>query len=304
MIKNGLLVKGVGGLYSVQTDDALYTCTARGVFRNKKISPLAGDKVSILIEDEEKKTASIQTIEPRKNTLLRPAAANIDRVIVTMAAAQPDFNAGLLDRFLIIVARAGIEAVVCINKSDLLGPSVVDAPLFMPYKMAGYPVIFVSAKTEGGLAPLHAALAGKLTVFAGPSGVGKSSLINTLLPHAQQEVGEISTKLRRGKHTTRAATVNTVNANEDVSMTLAERLKNGYVVDTPGFSSLDIEQIPPRELGLYFKEFLPFIGLCKFTDCTHNIHDKTEHCAVKAQINKKIHKKRYDSYLKIMNHVV
>lgn len=290
MTKNGIITKGVGGLYAVLTPEGLYACTARGVFRNKKVTPLAGDKVEIFIEDE--LTATITSIAPRKNTLLRPAVANVDQVIIVMSARQPDFNPGLLDRFLVLAARAGIDAVICINKCDLLtGLSDKDNPVFTPYKIAGYEIIFVSALAMNAKALLDS-MAGKLTVFAGPSGVGKSSLINALLPDARREVGEISNKLKRGRHTTRAAEI----------LLLEKSPQGGFVVDTPGFSSLETEAIPPRDMALYFKEFTPFLGQCRFNDCLHFSHDKTEDCAVKEQVGKAIHPARYGSYLKMISH--
>jgi ribosome biogenesis GTPase len=290
MIKNGLLTKGVGGLYNVLTEENTYTCTARGSFRNKKITPLAGDRVEISIEDEQ--TATITSIQPRKNTLLRPAMANIDQIIVTLSAAQPAFNPGLLDRFLILAAQAKINAVICINKCDIYeaekGASAMDDPLFIPYRMAGYPLIFVSAKQKTGLYPLREIMAGKLSVFAGVSGVGKSSLINRLLPHAAQEIGEMSTKLKRGKHTTRTVEI----------LPLGITAEEGFLADTPGFSSLTIEAIPPRDMASYFIEFVPFITHCKFNNC---LHHKESDCAVKAQVGLSIHPLRYESYIKLIS---
>ncbi|MCL2605500.1 MAG: ribosome small subunit-dependent GTPase A [Defluviitaleaceae bacterium] len=278
-------------MYTVLTGDGYYPCTARGIFRNKKITPLAGDKVQILVESEQ--TATITSIEPRKNALIRPAVANIDQVIVTLSVKQPAFHAGLLDRFLVLAAHAGIDAVICINKCDLMQrTSEGIPPMFMPYKTAGYPIIFTSRNDPDGIDALREIMADKLTVFAGPSGVGKSSLINALLPHAKQEIGDISAKLKRGKHTTRAAEI----------LLLGEGTENGFVVDTPGFSSLEIEAIPPRDMASYFKEFVPFLGQCRFNDCLHSTHDGIEDCAIKAQVGKTIHPARYESYLKMVNH--
>ncbi|MCL2189505.1 MAG: ribosome small subunit-dependent GTPase A [Defluviitaleaceae bacterium] len=299
MNKDGLITKGVGGLYTVRTPDGDYFCSARGAFRNKKISPLVGDNVEITIESEAERSGAISVIYPRRNVLTRPAVANIDRVIVTASAAQPAFNAGLLDRLLVLVARAGISAVICITKCDLLDPkntlcgvSLADDPLFLPYSMAGYPLFFTS--TQGafheGLTSLRAEMAGHISVFAGVSGAGKSSLINALLPNAKLETGEISTKLKRGKHTTRAAEI----------LPLGNTPKDGYVVDTPGFSSLEIDTIPPREMATYFIEFAPYAGECKFNDCLHGTHDKEQDCAVKREIGDKIHPERYKAYVKMI----
>jgi len=271
MIKAGLITKGVGGEYTVSCDDGIYICTARGVFRNRQITPFVGDHVLI---DTNKK--SIDSIKPRKNVLRRPPVANIDQVIVTMAAREPSFHAGLLDRFLVIAAYEGIDAVICINKYDLhKGPDI-----YAPYAKAGYPLVKVSAATGLGIDELRELMDGKLNVFAGPSGVGKSSLINILVPEAKMETGDISARLGRGKHTTRHAEILT--------------LGTGHCVDTPGFSSLEVEGIPSAALGECFPEFEAYIGQCKFSDC---LHDKELECAVKEQVGKTIHSPRYESYI-------
>ena len=272
MNRAGLITKGVGGEYTVVCDNETYICTARGVFRNRQITPYVGDYV---IVDTNKN--AIDSIKPRRNVLRRPPVANIDQVIVTMAAREPAFHAGLLDRFLVQVAYEGIDAVICINKYDMhQGP---DTP-FLPYIQAGYPVVRLSVVSGQGIDELKRLMEGKLNVFAGPSGVGKSSIINMLIPGADMEIGDISVRLRRGKHTTRHAEI--------------LRLDAGYLVDTPGFSALDVEGIPARDFAGLFLEFEPFLGLCKFSDC---IHDKEANCAVKAQVGGAIHPVRYESYL-------
>jgi len=271
MIRDGLITKGLGGEYTVVCDDDVYICTARGVFRNRQITPFVGDHVVI---DVNKK--AIQTIKPRKNILRRPPVANIDQVIVTMAAAEPEFHAGLLDRFLVIASYENVDAVICINKYDLhKGPDI-----YSHYKDAGYPLVYVSAAKGTGLDNLVTIMEGKLNVFAGPSGVGKSSLINAVLPEAKMETGDISQRLGRGKHTTRHAEI------------LA--LRAGYLVDTPGFSSLEIEGIPVEDIGGCFPEFERFFGQCKFNNC---LHDKEADCAIKQHVGGVIHPKRYESYL-------
>jgi len=272
MNRAGLITKGVGGEYTVVCENETFICTARGVFRNRQITPYVGDYVII---DTNKR--AIDSIEPRKNMLRRPPVANIDQVIVTMAAARPAFHAGLLDRFLVQAAYEGIDAVICINKYDLhKGPDTA----FLPYIGAGYPVVRLSTVSGLGLDELRGLMEGKLNVFAGPSGVGKSSLINTLVPGANMEIGDISERLRRGKHTTRHAEI--------------LRLGDGYLVDTPGFSALEVEGIPAGEFAGLFLEFEPYMGQCKFSNC---LHDKEVDCAVKAQVGGAIHPARYESYL-------
>ena len=271
MSKAGLITKGVGGEYTVVCDDGAYICTARGVFRNRQITPFVGDHV--IIDPEAK---AINSIEPRKNVLRRPPVANIDQVIVTMAATQPAFHAGLLDRFLVLAAYENIDTVICINKYDLHD----GADFCQPYVQAGYPLVKVSTVTGDGLDELRNIMDGKLNVFAGPSGVGKSSLINLLVPGAEMEIGVISERLRRGKHTTRHAEI--------------LNLGDGFCVDTPGFSSLETEDIPVEDFAGLFLEFEPFLGQCKFSDC---IHDKENDCAIKEQVGEAIHPSRYESYL-------
>ena len=268
---SGLITKGVGGEYTVVAGSEVYICTARGVFRNRQETPHVGDHVMIDVNKR-----AICEIKPRTNMLTRPPVANIGQVIVTMAAREPAFHPGLLDRFLVLAAHENIPAVICINKYDLhTGPDV-----YRPYTDAGYPVVKVSAATGQGLAQLKEHMAGKLNVFAGPSGAGKSSLINALIPGATMETGHISARLKRGKHTTRHAEI--------------LPMGTGFCVDTPGFSSLETDKIPPEAFAELFLEFVPFLGQCKFKDC---MHDKETGCAVKEQVGGVIHPGRYESYL-------
>jgi len=282
---DGIIIKGVGGAYTILASNGKqYVCSPRGIFRNKNTTPLIGDSVTISVTDEIKQIGTLHTIKPRKNELRRPPVANIDQVIITVATAQPAFNAGLLDRFLVLVAYENIPVLICVNKSDI---TKTDSS-FAPYIMAGYPLVYTSATTNEGLNSLRTHMAGKINVFAGPSGVGKSSLINALSPKLTLVTGELSTKLGRGKHTTRHSEIFPLSA-DDPTM--------GYCVDTPGFTSLEIETIPKNELSSLFPEFEPYTGECRFNNC---LHIKEKDCAVKEQVGKTVHPMRYESYVKMV----
>ena len=272
-------------MYTVFVDSVIYTCKARGLFRNKKggknITPLIGDRVEISVTDCDKKTGVINKILPRKNELIRPPVSNIDQVIITMATAQPAFNSGLLDRFLVLVAYEDIPVLICVNKSDIQAKD----DSFAPYVNAGYPLVYTSTIARDGLGTLIGHMAGKTSVFAGPSGVGKSSLINALSPKLELETGELSTKLNRGKHTTRHSEIFPLDK------------VDGFCVDTPGFSSLEVANIPKNMLGPLFREFEKWIPNCRFSDC---LHDRERDCAVKEQLGKSITNTRYESYIKIL----
>ena len=271
----GQVIKCIAGMYTVlTTNKILITCTARGKFRKLKLTPMVGDFVEIDSEP------ALSSIMPRKNMLNRPFVANIDVAVIIMAASEPEFNPGLLDRFLVLSEYANISPVICINKADLCDISEKTAP----YQQAGYDIIFVSAKSGQGLEYLKEYMKDGLYVFAGPSGVGKSSIINRLIPGANMQTGELSTRLSRGKHTTRHA--------EILQIPLG-----GQVIDTPGFSSLETDIIPKNELAALFKEFLPYIPKCNFNNC---IHIKEVNCAVKNEVGENIHPLRYESYKNMM----
>ena len=298
MNKTGRIIKGVGGIYTVFAENRLYQCIPRGLFRNTGETPLVGDYVAITVMNGEKSEASLHTIFPRKNSLVRPLAANIDQVIVTVSTKEPAFNAGLLDRFLVLISDADIETVICVNKSAQEGhktanrlqsaqPAYIYNSLFEPYVTAGYTVVFTDALSGFGLHELKNQMKGKLNLFAGPSGVGKSSLINALNPALSLETGVLSKKTSRGKHTTRHTEI----------FPLGSTAGDGYCFDTPGFTALDFSKISKEKLGYLFREFLPFISNCKYANCWHV---KEENCAVKDQIGTKIHKLRYESYVKIL----
>lgn len=275
----GIITKGVGGKYMVFASGAYYTCTPRGIFRNRNLTPLVGDNVEITVTDSESMLGILHTLHPRNNYLVRPPVANIDQVIITVATASPAFNAGLLDRFIVMAAHQGIHTIICVNKADIK----IDSS-FQPYIAAGYTVVYTSAVAGTGLDVLLGHMAGKVSVFAGPSGVGKSSLLNCLNPQLQLETGVLSTKLARGKHTTRHSQIFPLN------------VENGYCVDTPGFTSLEVDDIPKNALAALFLEFVPHIGNCKYYDC---MHLQERDCAVKAQVGHTISQIRYESYVNL-----
>ena len=284
MEKHGRIIKGIAGFYYVRTeDDSLYECKARGSFRNEKKKPLVGDYVTISILDEEKKTGSLDQIGERKNELIRPAAANVDQALVIFAMDNPKPNFMLLDRFLIMMEREDVPAVICFNKKDLATAEELEF-LYETYQSCGYQVILSSALKGEGLGEIEAVLKGKTTVVAGPSGVGKSSLTNSLQEEVEMETGEISRKLKRGKHTTRHAQIIPVS-------------QDTFLVDTPGFSSLYIENMEEQELKDYFPEFRKYEGQCRFQGCRH-IHEPG--CAVKEALeNNEISRLRYEDYLEL-----
>ena len=276
----GKIVKGIAGFYYVDViGSGVYECKAKGIFRKEKKKPLVGDYAVIDVIDEEKKTGNLIEICPRKNTLIRPAVANVDQALVIFAVSRPNPNLGLLDRFLVTMARQGLPTVICFNKLDLKEEC---EDLRRIYEKSGCRVIFTSTKTNEGIEDVKKLLSGKTTTVAGPSGVGKSSMINLLYPHAEMEIGEVSHKIERGKHTTRHSELFRIE-------------KETYLIDTPGFSSLYLENLEANELKNYFPEFEPYEQSCRFLGC---VHAKEPDCAVKMAVSDgEISKERYDSYL-------
>lgn len=285
-MRQGKIVKGIAGFYYVYVaGSGLYECKAKGVFRKQKQKPLVGDDVQIDIISEEEMTGNVADILPRKNALVRPAVANVDQAFVIFAAASPKPNLNLLDRFLLMMEQQDVPTIIGFNKEDLASEEELDV-LREAYRTSGYPLLFFSAKKKDGIGAVRELLEGKTTTVAGPSGVGKSTLINLLAPDVQMETGAISEKIQRGKHTTRHSQMIYLGGDT-------------FIFDTPGFSSLTVDFFEKETLGTLFPEFEPFEKSCRFTGCSH-IGEPD--CGVKdALACGKISRSRYDNYLQIYN---
>lgn len=282
---NGIILKGVGGFYSVEAADAVYVCKARGAFRKQGLTPLAGDRVRITVYDGDAEN-TIDEIEPRKNYLMRPPVANIDNLVIVVSTTSPRPSTLVLDKLIAIAEHKDIEPIVVFTKTDL---ESADALLSI-YKQAGISCAAVSNPTGEGAEYVASLLAGKISAFTGNSGVGKTSLLNCLAPNLALATGKISDKLGRGKHTTRQAEL--------------FKACGGYIVDTPGFSALDFERadvIRKEELADCFREFRPYLGSCKFTSCSHTC-DKG--CGVLEALERgEISTSRHSSYTALYNAV-
>ncbi len=278
----GKIIKGIAGFYYIYAEDGnIYECKAKGIFRKDNFKPLVGDNVEITVLNEEEKEGSVTSILPRRNSLIRPAVANVDQAFLIFAMENPKPNFLLLDRFLIMMEQQEIPAVICFNKKDV-GEKEEMEKLYEIYTGCGYRVVLSSTYEGEGMDEIHEILKGKTTVVAGPSGVGKSSITNCMQGEVQMETGEISKKLKRGKHTTRHSQVIPVE-------------KNTFLVDTPGFSSLYLTDMKEEELRDYFPEFVMYEPQCRFQGCMH-IHEPG--CAVKEALSEgKINQQRYDNYL-------
>ena len=277
----GKILKGIAGFYYVHgTDETIYECKAKGIFRNKNVKPLVGDDVEFSILDSLEKKGNIEQILPRKNVLVRPAVANVDQAMVLFAITQPEPNLNLLDRFLVMMEVQEVPVKICFNKIDLVGNEEMQA-LGEIYEAAGYPVFFTSTYDDQGIEEIRELVRVKTTVLAGPSGVGKSSLTNLLYPQAEMETAGISEKIQRGKHTTRHSEIFGIG-------------RDTYLMDTPGFSSMYLDDMDCSRLKDYFPEFELYEDGCRFLGCVH-IGEKT--CGVKDAVEEgKINRGRYDNY--------
>lgn len=277
----GKIVKGIAGFYYVHVvESGIYECKAKGIFRNMGVKPLVGDNVRLVSLDKEKMTGNIEEILPRKNELIRPAVANVDQALVIFAAASPQPNFNLLDRFLIQMQHQEVPVILCFNKQDLVTEEDLEA-ISAVYSGYGSELCFVSAREETGLGKLRQLLKGRTTTVAGPSGAGKSSLINLLHPQAAMETGSISEKIQRGKHTTRHSELFALD-------------EESFICDTPGFSSVYLPELEKEELKEYMPEFSEYAPFCRFQGCVH-IHEPD--CAVKEAYEVgKISPVRYENY--------
>lgn len=277
----GRIMKGIGGFYYVEVEGAgLYECRAKGIFRNKKMKPNVGDIVDIDVISEEEKTGNLTVIHKRKNQLIRPMVANVDQALVIFAVHEPEPNFQLLNRFLIMMEKQQIPVIICFNKMDLASEEEKEQ-LRQDYENSGCRVLFSSAREGEGIPEIRELLRGKTTVMAGPSGVGKSSTLNTISPKTQMETGAVSEKIKRGRHTTRHSEL----------IYLGEET---FLMDTPGFSSLYLEDIDKEELRFYFPEFADYENQCRFNGCSH-VHEPG--CAVKQALEEgAISRMRYDDY--------
>lgn len=284
---NGQIIKGIGGFYYVDTENGLYECRARGIFRKQKVTPLVGDRVSISVVDEATKTGVVEEIEKRDTELVRPPIANVDKALIVFAIKNPKPNLSLLDRFIVLAEKENLEIVIVLTKADLDDDNALDE-LKNIYEISGYKVIPVSNKIKLNIDKIKEELRENIVVFAGPSGVGKSSLLNEIDENFKLQTGEVSDKIKRGKHTTRHA----------------ELLKlecGGMVADTPGFSSLTLDDIGETELKGYFIEFDEFDD-CRFG--SRCVHENEPSCAVKEAVeNGEISRQRYKSYIQLLNEI-
>ncbi|MFO7610921.1 MAG: ribosome small subunit-dependent GTPase A [Clostridia bacterium] len=278
----GIILSGIGGLYSVKSALGTFGCRARGLFRNSGITPLPGDHVDFIITDDNQNEGYLQSIHDRKNVLVRPAVANVSLAFVIISAADPAPDLYLADKLLCIFESKGIESVICINKSDLADEEEIYS-LASQYEMAGYSIALTNARSGDGIDGLRKYFKDRICVFAGQSGVGKSTILNKFIGSQVMETGSLSARVGRGKHTTRHAQF--------------VESDGGYIVDTPGFSSLDAGLLEPENIKNLYREFVGLSEECRFNGCRH-INEPD--CAVrKAASEGRISGYRIERYVKI-----
>lgn len=284
MVIKGTIIKGIGGFYYVEAAGEIFECKARGLFRKEKITPLVGDVVTISTDD--KGYNSITSIEERKNHFNRPPIANVDNLVIISSVCDPRPNLLIIDRLTAIATYKDVKPIIVFTKTDLQSAD----ELIEIYKQTDIPVFAVSNETGEGVDEINNLLSDSVSVLTGNSGVGKSSFINAICPDYNLETGDISQKLGRGRHTTRHVEL--------------MKFMNGYIADTPGFSSLDFETndiIRKDELEYCFSEFKEYLGECKFTSCAH-VNDKG--CKIVEAVNAGlINKSRHESYVELYNEV-
>ena len=285
----GKIIKGIAGFYYVFVEESgIYECKAKGAFRKDKIKPLVGDDVEIDLVDPAEKKGNVIDILPRKSQLIRPAVANVDQALLIFATSHPEPNLNLMDRFLCMMEEADVPVVICFNKDDLSEPDF-EAKMRSTYEPAGYQMIFTSVEEKRGIDEIKAVLKGKTSTVAGPSGVGKSSIINLLTDGNTMETGSVSEKIGRGRHTTRHSEL--LYIEEDT-----------YIMDTPGFSSIFVPAVEPVELSSLFLDFAKASESCRFTGC---LHYKEPDCGVKAAVEEgRIAPSRYENYLQIYSEMI
>lgn len=280
----GIIQKLLGGFYYVAADGAIWCCRARGLFRKDDIKPLVGDAVLLQPDPLEADKGYVVEVLPRSSELVRPSVANVDQAVIVFALTKPKPNFNLLDKLLIFCEVSGVEPLICFNKMDLDEDGALMAQMASVYAASGYRLVASSTKVAGGIEALREALKDRISVFAGPSGVGKSSLVNAIIPGLSLVTGEVSEKIDRGKHTTRHTE-------------LINLPGGGFVLDTPGFTSLELSEISdfePEDLKELMPDFVPYQEDCRFDDCKH-VNEPG--CAVREALAAgKIHPSRYESY--------
>jgi ribosome biogenesis GTPase len=280
----GKIIKGIGGFYYIKTKDGVIECKARGKFRHNDMKPIVGDDVRIKVENGK---GVIEDIHKRSNELLRPTVSNVTLAFVVFAIKNPDLNFDLLNRFLVLCEVNNIEAIVCLNKIDLVSKEEA-IELKEKINSIGYEVLFINAKESKGIEDLKERIDGNVTVLCGPSGAGKSTLINSLIETNHMETGKVSDKIGRGKHTTSHSEL------IDVA--------DGYIVDTPGFSTLEVNFVDKDELKYAFPEFEELNDMCRFRGC---LHYKEPDCAIKNAVERKeINKYRYEFYIRTLEEIM